>query len=207
MRKKDPKHFWWKSFFLAFLSQQPMLIGLSLPQYAIHFGANAEADFGFLDLILCGLCLLGISIGYLSDRELRNFMLMNKERVQQRKSKILILYKGLWRYSRHPNYFGEAFWWTSLAGFSQIVGETWTVIGTIFNTQILYISLKMIEERMVRYKDRRTAYENYQRFTSVMIPMPGFGNLSQEFWDDAKTGFPEKQAYGMSTWGDYSHVK
>jgi len=49
-------------------------------------------------------------------------MLENEERKRQGKDKMLLLNTGMWKYSRHPNYFGEQLWWWSFAIFSVNVG-------------------------------------------------------------------------------------
>lgn len=41
---------------------------------------------------------------------------------------------GLWRYSRHPNYFGELLWWWGVGAFGAAAGQPWTLGGAAFNT-------------------------------------------------------------------------
>jgi steroid 5-alpha reductase family enzyme len=77
---------------------------------------------------------------------------------------------GLWRYSRHPNYFGEAcLWW----GLYFIAAETgvgaWSILGPILITILLTkgSGVPTVEGRM---KGRRPGYEAYVRRTSGFIP-------------------------------------
>ena len=49
-------------------------------------------------------------------------------------TKLDALMSGLWRYSRHPNHFGEQLFWWGLALFAVSSGDYWTLIGPLFNT-------------------------------------------------------------------------
>ena len=77
-------------------------------------------------------------------------MLENEYRVKNGQEKMELLNTGLWRYSRHPNYFGEQLWWWSLALFSIKCGQPWAIIGTVINSITLYIVVGMTEGKMLR---------------------------------------------------------
>jgi len=90
-------HFWIVTqFFAVSLAQHGMLVGLTMPLQACM--SSTGAPMNELDLLALCACLGGILIGWLSDNQLRSYMLT--------KDKPLILETGLWRYSRHPNHFG-----------------------------------------------------------------------------------------------------
>jgi steroid 5-alpha reductase family enzyme len=81
--------------------------------------------------------------------------------------------EGLWKYSRHPNYFGEiCVWWgVYLFGVAQS-GEwlNWTLVGPItINGLFLGGSVKLTEEHELK---RKPEYAEYQRTTSRLIPLP-----------------------------------
>ena len=109
-------------YFMAFLTvglaQHPMVVGISLPLYSIRFGPTSEKEFDWLDVLATIFSLLGILIAMQSDNQLRTFMLSNEARKSKGEAVVPILQTGLWKYSRHPNYFGEQLWWWSFAIFS-----------------------------------------------------------------------------------------
>ena len=53
-------------------------------------------------------------------------------------------FAGLFRFSRHPNYFGELLWWWGLAGFAARLGQPWVMAGAALNT------LAMVRQGRVR---------------------------------------------------------
>ena len=83
-----------------------------------------------------------------------------------------VLASGLWRYSRHPNYFGDAcVWW----GIWLIALETgsawWTAIGPALMTFLLLrVSGVALTERTIT--ERRPGYAEYRRTTSAFVPLP-----------------------------------
>ena len=106
------------SFFVVGVAQHPMLVGISLPLYSVCFSSEAEKPLGVLDCVATVLCLLGLTIAYFADNQLRAYMVENERRKAQNEPKVLLLNSGLWKYSRHPNYFGEQLWWWSLGIFA-----------------------------------------------------------------------------------------
>ena len=67
---------WWYfvSFFAVGVAQHPMIVGISLPLYSIHFGKDASLPWGLLDTIATILCICGILIAYFADTQLREYM-------------------------------------------------------------------------------------------------------------------------------------
>ena len=118
------------------------------------------------------MCLSGILIAFMADNQLREFMIENQMRTKIGKEKIPILKTGLWKYSRHPNYFGEQLWWWSFALFSVQVNQSWAIFGTLFNSIVLAIVTKMTEDKMLREwpKSRALKFQKYQETTSACIP-------------------------------------
>jgi steroid 5-alpha reductase family enzyme len=83
--------------------------------------------------------------------------------------------RGLWRYSRHPNYLGEILmWWGVFLMLYSVDVSYWrTGIGAFANTLLfLFISIPLMEKRQLSNKP---GYEAYLRETSMLIPMsPAF---------------------------------
>lgn len=113
-------------YFMSFLTvgvaQHPMIVGISLPLYSVCFGPEAAKEFNWLDGVATVLCLAGIGCAFKADNDLRDYMLSNAEARKEGRPVSPILNTGLWRYSRHPNYFGEQLWWWALALFAINVG-------------------------------------------------------------------------------------
>lgn len=162
------------SFFAVGISQHPMIVGISLPLYSVRFGPNAGSDFTVLDGVAAVLCVAGLVVAFLADNQLRTFMVANAERKQRGEPKVPILNTGLWKYSRHPNYFGEQLWWWSLALFAIQAGQWWAIAGTFLNSIVLHIVTDMTEGKVLKEwtPERAALFREYQRTTSRCIPWP-----------------------------------
>ncbi|KGN64168.1 uncharacterized protein LOC101219154 isoform X2 [Cucumis sativus] len=95
---------------------------------------------------------------------------------------------GLWKVSRHPNYFGEIFLWWGIfvASIPVLKGAEWLVIlGPIFLTLLLlFVSgIPLLEESADKKFGNVTEYVHYKRKTSPLIPLPPaiYGNLPSWF--------------------------
>jgi len=123
-----------------------------------------EGTMGLMEWIAITVLVAGVMIETIADLQLRRF---NRE-----KSNSDFQDTGLWKLSRHPNYFGEVLFWVGLFLFSTGMQEFywWILPGPIFMILMFYtISIPMIDRRMLR---RRTGYRDYIKRTSAMIPMP-----------------------------------
>lgn len=167
---ENPRSWWVLSFFAVGLAQQPMLVGITLPLYTVNF---VDKPWGALDSLSTVLCLTGIGIAWIADNQLFEFMQQKKGKTKQ-ESSLELLRSGLWKYSRHPNYFGEQLFWWSLVLFSIHLGHWWDGIGATINSIVLAVVTIMTEERMLLgwKRDRAALYRKYQRTTSVWIPLP-----------------------------------
>ena len=152
------------SLILVFLMQAPLLFIVSLPAQLGQL-APEPASTGWL--AFAGICLALIGIGFetIGDWQLRRF---RADAANTGK----VLDTGLWRYTRHPNYFGDAcVWW----GLWLIAAETtiglWSVAGPLLLTWLLtrLSGVPMLEHSL---KKRRPGYEDYIRRTSSFIPWP-----------------------------------
>jgi len=149
------------------------LTGIHLfPTLIVFFGCLAvfpalvlhEGTMGLMEWIAVVVTVSGVLIETIADFQLRNF--------DRDTSKCDFQDTGLWRYSRHPNYFGEVMFWVGLFLFSTGMGEFywWILPGPIFIILMFYaISIPMIDKRMLR---RRTGYRDFIKRTSPLIPLP-----------------------------------
>lgn len=167
MREKfGPKLWCLISFFAVSVAQHPMLVGMTLALCPAMVGASVP--LGPLDFVACAFCVFGIVFGFVADNQLYAYM-------GQGASKPMILETGLWRYSRHPNHFGEQMWWVGLAffGVSATSGAWWPFLGVLYNHPIdIFATLPLIEERMLKREERRELYKAYQARTSLVFPLP-----------------------------------
>ncbi len=121
-------------------------------------------DLGLLALIGVLLYVVGLSLETLADIQLAAF---KRDPANQNK----IMQSGVWRYSRHPNYFGESLVWI---GFFLIALETpWGWLAVVSPLTLLWVLLGplgvgLVERRMK--KKRPEAFADYARRTSVFVP-------------------------------------
>lgn len=108
--------------------------------------------------------LFGLTFETVGDQQLKDF-------IKQRTSKEQIIDTGLWKYTRHPNYFGEALlWWGFFLVALAYGANLLAIIGPITITILVrYISgVPFLERRYANHKN----YQEYAKKTSVFIPMP-----------------------------------
>jgi len=165
MRKANERQGWsyaYASLRLVFLTQAPLLWITSLPVQLGQVEPSA-LSIGTLGLIGAALSIIGLAFETIGDWQLVRFKAKpeNKGRVMD---------QGLWRYSRHPNYFGDAcVWW----GLYLIGCETFTGLfalpGPVFLTYTLLIwsGAALLERRLTRAKPE---YADYIARTSAFIP-------------------------------------
>jgi steroid 5-alpha reductase family enzyme len=106
--------------------------------------------------------LISIFFETVGDNQLRKFKIENK-------SSESILRTGLWKYTRHPNYFGETlFWWSIYLLSFHANSPTWLILGPISITGLfLFISIPMMDKH---HKAKRPEYEDYIKKTSAFFP-------------------------------------
>lgn len=161
MQAKTGRLYWLVSF--AGIHMTPTLLVFlgCLPLYAAL--ALGTRPFGLLDGFATCWTAAAIWLEARADRELMDY----------RKSDPLpgrTLTTGVWRYSRHPNYFGEiAFWWgIAFFGIAAAPEWWWSAIGAVSITLMFrFISLKLIEDRMAA---SRADYAAYVAKTSSIVP-------------------------------------
>jgi steroid 5-alpha reductase family enzyme len=151
----------------VFLGQAVLLFITCLPAQLGILGSAAGAPVTGLAWLGLGVFLLGIFFEWVGDWQLMQFKAdpANKGQVMDR---------GLWRYTRHPNYFGDACaWWGIWLAAASLGWEVaaWSVIGPIFLTFTLtkWSGAPLLEGGM---KKRRPEYAAYIERTSGFIPMP-----------------------------------
>jgi steroid 5-alpha reductase family enzyme len=146
---------------------QVFLIGVTIPFYVVH---SVNEPLNIWDLIAIVVSVCGIIVAYHADTQLHDFVTRNSKQKELGKPMVPNLDKGLWNYSRHPNYFGEQLWWWGLVIFAWNLGHGRTFFGALINSMCLAYVTKLVEDRMLKQDFRAEGYRIYQKTTSVWIP-------------------------------------
>ena len=163
MRAWHGANFWWVSFFSVYLLQGALLWFISLP-LQISAVIHQQPGIGPLDFVGSVLWLVGLCFETVGDWQLTRF---NADPANEQQ----VLQTGLWRYTRHPNYFGDfCVWW----GFYLIAasGGAWWTIGSPLVMSILLMQVSGVTLLESTITHRRPAYVNYQQRTSPFFPWP-----------------------------------
>jgi steroid 5-alpha reductase family enzyme len=150
--------------FIFFQVQATWTLLFALPFWAAS--QNAEPGIVLLDAIGITVWILAIAGEWISDRQLAKFKAKTNDR-----SKVCNV--GLWKYSRHPNYFFEwLHWWAYVClGYgSDVWWLTWTglIVMYVFITRIT--GVPYTEQQSLRSKG--DAYREYQATTSMFFLLP-----------------------------------
>lgn len=164
MRKNHGTAFPRRSLVKIFLFQAILIWAISAP---VMWGQYADTPprLTLLDFLGLGVFLLGFIIEFLADEQLKAFL-----RNPQNRGKVMD--RGLWRYSRHPNYFGESLIWFGIFLVAAATPWGWvTVFSPLVMTWfLLKISgVPLLEEALAR---RRDGYREYMERTSPFVPWP-----------------------------------
>lgn len=161
LRLRHEPGFAWKSLYLVFGLQALLAAALSAPLLA---AASASSPLNALDLAGVALWLAGFAIETIADLQLARFKADPANRGR-------VLDRGIWRYSRHPNYFGEAVLWWGYYLIAAAAGASWTVFAPLAMTYLLLrVSGVALLERDIH--ERRPGYLEYVARTSAFVPWP-----------------------------------
>lgn len=154
------KTFYWRSFLQVFLLQGVILLIIISP---IIFSTTViHQPFDSITFIGVTLWIVGFFFQTVGDYQLKVFS-------KQRKSKDEIMQTGLWRFSRHPNYFGEILmWWSIYFIVLPFDNSLWFIISPVTITYLLlFVSGVPLLE--AKYKGNK-AFDNYKQITNTVFP-------------------------------------
>ncbi len=171
-RKDWGRSFYLRSYLQVYLLQGLLLLVIAAP--LIVAGAGGDADIGVWTFLGAGIWATGFFFQAVGDYQLQQFL-------KTRTDKEAVLQTGLWRYSRHPNYFGEILiWWGLFLIVLPLKYGYWALLSPLTITLLLvFVSGVPLLERRYRWN---AAYEVYRKRTSMLIPWfrkDGSSNISR----------------------------
>ena len=159
IRARNQPHFEWKSFYLVFVLQAVLAWIVSLSLLAALAGAS---PWGWLDTVGVGVVVFGVAFETIGDLQLAHFKAdaANRGRVMN---------TGLWRYTRHPNYFGDFCVWWGFFLIALSAGGWWAVSSPLLMSVLLIkVSGAALLEKDIA--ERRPAYRDYIARTPAFFP-------------------------------------
>jgi steroid 5-alpha reductase family enzyme len=164
MRERNGAGWWWQSLFWVFGLQALLCLIIALPLAV----AVPQAGGGVLRLLGIGLWTIGFAFEAIGDWQLVQF---TRDPANRRR----VLDTGLWRYTRHPNYFGEVVLWWGLWLIAAGAGGWWTIFGPLVIT-LLLLRVSGVTLLEADIGARRPGYAAYVHRTSAFVPRPPRGH-------------------------------
>jgi steroid 5-alpha reductase family enzyme len=161
--RKDWGNAWlWRSYLQVFLLQGFFMLSIAYPIF-LYTRPRANPS-PLIDILGLLIWLIGFAFESLGDAQMRAFKRNPRNRGK-------VINQGLWRYSRHPNYFGEATMWWGI--FILSLNFHWGYIAIVSPVIITTLLLKVSGVPMLekKYKDN-PEYQEYIRKTSSFFPLP-----------------------------------
>lgn len=163
MRTKYGRNWWWLSLVQVFVLQAILIWFVPAPLVAAVLYAHMPMSWlDYAGIVVAGVALL---FEALADFQLSAFRADPASRGK-------VMDRGLWGWSRHPNYFGEALmWWGYFAIGFGASHQWWLVLSPVLVTFLLLqvSGVTLMEEKM---DERRPGYAEYRQRVSAFIPWP-----------------------------------
>jgi steroid 5-alpha reductase family enzyme len=159
-REKNPK-LWFLTNIIGINLMPTIIVFLAL--VPVYYGTVNGQQYNFLTFIGFLVCISAVLIQAIADRQMDLF----RNNIRMKENHIDV---GLWRFSRHPNYFGEVlFWWGIWIMQISVKLSLWfTVVGPILVTLLfVFISIPMMEKYIL---SKKSSYIIYKRQVSMLIP-------------------------------------
>ena len=166
-REEWGRWFYLRSFLQVYMLQGFFLLVIGIPVWScLLFGSGVLGDSTSSLLFLAGLkiWLLGFLVETISDLQMARF-----KKSRQASQTQTVMMNGLWKYSRHPNYFGECvLWWGIYLVCVSLGAPYWTLIGPLTLTFLL-VKVSGVPMLESKYKENKE-YQDYQARTSSFVP-------------------------------------
>lgn len=160
-REQHGERWWWRSYLQVFVLQAVVAWAVSWPLFVAQSAALARWTWWDAAGVL--VFAAGLTFEAVADEQLRRFRARADARGR-------VLDTGLWRYSRHPNYFGEALlWWGLFLLAAGVPGGWMTAVSPLLMTWLLVrvSGVTLLEEGL---RKSRPGYADYVASTSAFVP-------------------------------------
>ena len=161
IRANNEPGFAFKSLYIVFGLQGVLAWLVAMPLFP---AISSAAPLNALDVVATLLWITGFVFEAGGDYQLSRFK-------ADAESKGKVLDTGLWRYTRHPNYFGDFCIWWSFFLFAVAAGGWWTIASPILMS-ILLLKVSGVAMLESTIADRRPKYADYIRNTNAFFPGP-----------------------------------
>lgn len=164
MRRRHGERWPLRSLVAVFWLQGALIWVVSLP-VQVAMNDSTPAALGVLDWVGSAVWAVGLAFEALGDHQLARFKADPANRGK-------VMDGGLWRYTRHPNYFGDFCVWWGVWLVALATGSAWwTVVGpVVMSTLLIRVSGAALLERTL--VQRREGYADYIARTSAFFPWP-----------------------------------
>lgn len=159
IRQNNQPNFEFKSLYIVFLLQAFLALIVALPLMSIF---SSDAAINTLDYIALALWSAGMFFETIGDLQLARFKSLQSNRGK-------VLDSGLWRYTRHPNYFGEFCIWWAFYLFALASGYWWSIISPLLMS-VLLLKVSGVSLLESTIAERRPEYVDYRRSTNAFFP-------------------------------------
>ena len=160
MQKKWKGNFYLNSYLQVFLLQGFLLLLISIP--VIFVNAITETSFGWVAILGVLIWLKGFFFESVGDSQLAQFL-------KDPKNHGHVMQAGLWKYTRHPNYYGEVLqWWGIFVIALSIPFGFFTILGPLVITLLItkISGVPLLEKKYAG----RAEWEDYKKRTSIFVP-------------------------------------
>jgi steroid 5-alpha reductase family enzyme len=169
IRANNEPGFAFKSLYIVFGLQGVLAWFIALPLLS---AITSDAALNGIDIIAAALWIVGFIFEAGGDYQLARFK-------GRKDSKGRVLDTGLWRYTRHPNYFGDFCIWWSFYLFAVASGGWWSIASPILMS-ILLLRISGVAMLEKTISDRRPGYTDYIRSTNAFFPGPSRARTTAE---------------------------
>ena len=172
MIREKTKRIWALSNFFGIHLFPTLIVYIQLIA-AIYFIENADA-VNWITILGLLIILCATTIQFISDKQLRDFK-------ENRQKSERIINVGLWKFSRHPNYFGEVLVWFGVYTFYFSIIQKidfYLLMPVLMLFMFVFISIPMMEKKILK---TRPEYKTYQENVSMLLMLPHKNKAKESF--------------------------
>lgn len=150
---------WWRSLFQVYLLQGCLQLVIAIPVLLV-FRAG-PSSLGWLGVMGAIVAVIGLILETVADAQKAHF-----KRKPENRDRLIMT--GLWRYSRHPNYFGEAVFWWGIGIMSTSVAWGWIGLLTALFMNWLLLNVSGVPLLEAKWEGR-PEFEEYRKRTNRFV--------------------------------------